>query len=1150
MPRENQPVRIVRSSRFEPQKGWNFQKKSLSLMLVGSMILAVGATAIASYWVVRSLILDNLKENSLLQVQKAGNQIDQWLATLVSQVEALANNNDVRSLDWSTAEPYLQLELNRLPNFDMFVMVKSDGSYYTTAVGLEKSNLSDRNHFKQALAGKTFVDDPVVSPTTGVQQVNIAAPIWSIPPLNRTQLSPEGVSKRAESFAFYQLPSEPDQKSQPIGELLGPVSVAHLSNIVTQTRLGQGSYAFALDSKGTPIAHPDNRLIEQGKSFLEATDPALVTIAQAMVNRQHGVQEVQIAGESVYVAYSPLNQANWSLGLVIPSGNIEKQLRGLNLLASVLGVILAVAVIIALRQLQSFDQIRARAAQEALLNRLTARIRESVDLEAIWQTTVDEVAMLLNLDRVIFGWYHSDQQVVDVVCEYRRKNLPTQLGGFPIESFGDLGDRFGRCESLCLNNIAKNPKLPPAVKAAYRQLKISSYLAMPVLVQGNTPGYLACTHSKPRRWTPREIELLDSVADQLAIAIRQTRLHAQTQEQFQTVSEQARRLAQATVQQQETLAYLSAIINNLADGLLVTDTRGKISRWNPALLTMFNLEEINLINQDCQDIFSRELVELVAMTEERPTEIFTAEVELFGDRFGKAVATAILKDSKSERVGDILSIGSVVLIRDITAEKEVDQVKTDFISTVSHELRTPLTSILGFAKIVNKKLQERIFPRVQVEDDKTQRAIVQVSENINIMVSEGERLTNLINDVLDIAKMEAGKIDWKMQYFSVYELIEQATSATRALFEQKDIKRILDVEEDLPKIIGDRDRLIQVVINLISNAIKFTSEGSVTCKARKTDDYIITISVIDTGTGIAEADQEKVFDKFKQVGDTLTDKPKGTGLGLPICKQIVKHHGGKIWVESELGKGSNFSFTLPIDVSEVEGVKTVDMDTLVRQLQEQVANAESSPADSNKTILVVDDEAPIRELLRQQLQAEGYYVREAKDGREAISEVKKQTPDLIILDVRMPEMSGFDVAAVLKNDPQSMGVPLIILSVEEEQERGYRLGVDRYLTKPINTEELINEVRYLISQGTSKKKVIVVDQKVSTLKTLADVLQAKGYRVFEASNDQELMEKIKSVHPDLIIVNEIFSKQHDIVKTVRFENGLEDVFFLFLSEGK
>jgi DNA-binding response OmpR family regulator len=398
--------------------------------------------------------------------------------------------------------------------------------------------------------------------------------------------------------------------------------------------------------------------------------------------------------------------------------------------------------------------------------------------------------------------------------------------------------------------------------------------------------------------------------------------------------------------------------------------------------------------------------------------------------------------------------------------------------------------------------------------------------------------------------MEAGKIDWKMQYFSVYELIEQSTSATRALFEQKDIKRILDVEEDLPKIVGDRDRLIQVVINLISNAIKFTSEGSVTCKARKTDDYIITISVIDTGTGIAEADQEKVFDKFKQVGDTLTDKPKGTGLGLPICKQIVKHHGGKIWVESELGKGSNFSFTLPIDVSEVEGVKTVDMDTFVRQLQEQVANAESSPADSNKTILVVDDEAPIRELLRQQLQAEGYYVREAKDGREAISEVKKQTPDLIILDVRMPEMSGFDVAAVLKNDPQSMGVPLIILSVEEEQERGYRLGVDRYLTKPINTEKLINEVRYLISQGTSKKKVIVVDQKVSTLKTLADVLQAKGYRVFEASNDQELMEKIKSVHPDLIIVNEIFSKQHDIVKTVRFENGLEDVFFLFLSEGK
>jgi len=275
--------------------------------------------------------------------------------------------------------------------------------------------------------------------------------------------------------------------------------------------------------------------------------------------------------------------------------------------------------------------------------------------------------------------------------------------------------------------------------------------------------------------------------------------------------------------------------------------------------------------------------------------------------------------------------------------------------------------------------------------------------------------------------------------------------------------------------LGDRDRLLQVVINLISNALKFTEQGSVTCKAIYTE-HEVTISVIDTGIGIPEVDQPKIFEKFKQVGNPLTNKPKGTGLGLSICQEIVKHHGGKIWVESEIGQGSTFSFTLPMSVSIENGIKTLDIDSPLRHLQEPIGNTEVFPANSNKTILVVDDEAPMRELLRQQLNAEGYIIREAKDGRDAIAEVRKQLPDLVILDVKMPEMTGFDVAAVLKHNPQSMNVHIIILSVAEEQERGYRLGVDRYLIKPINTQELIDEVRYLLSQGTSSKKVIVVDR--------------------------------------------------------------------------
>ncbi len=180
----------------------------------------------------------------------------------------------------------------------------------------------------------------------------------------------------------------------------------------------------------------------------------------------------------------------------------------------------------------------------------------------------------------------------------------------------------------------------------------------------------------------------------------------------------------------------------------------------------------------------------------------------------------------------------------------------------------------------------------------------QVEDNLKVVVSEGERLTKLIDDVLDLAKIEAGKLEWHMEPTSVAEIIDRATAATASLFEQKGLRLVTDVAPDLPVVTGDRDRLIQVVINLISNAVKFTDAGSVTCRAARRGGEIV-VSVVDTGMGIAPADQPKVFERFKQVGDTLTDKPKGTGLGLPICREIVEHHGGRVWVESELGQGQH-----------------------------------------------------------------------------------------------------------------------------------------------------------------------------------------------------------------------------------------------------
>ncbi|MCT7993687.1 AAA family ATPase [Laspinema olomoucense] len=709
----------------------------------------------------------------------------------------------------------------------------------------------------------------------------------------------------------------------------------------------------------------------------------------------------------------------------------------------------------------------------------------------------------------------------------------TLLPSIPLENSSDLPlglihyvDRTQK--PLLLNNALEEGLFTTESYIVRHQVK--SVLCTPIVHQGKRVGLLYLENNRAAgAFTPDRLEVLRMLSAQAAISLE---------------------LARVVKQVQDTVAYLSAIITNIADGLLVTDARGQITRVNPALLAMFDRLESETAGKHCSALLPLDLAQAIAQSVTSPNEVITAEVELAFERVGKAVATSILPQELSEADG-AHCIGTVILIRDITTEKEIDRMKTDFISTVSHELRTPLTSVVGFAKLIQKKLQDKILPSFQESDRKTQKAVAQVGDNINIIISEGERLTNLINDVLDIAKMEAGKVDWQMQPLAVSELVERAFSATSSLFENSGLEQIREIESGLPEVMGDRDRLLQVLINLISNAVKFTRTGSVTVRAQLQNEQL-KISVIDTGIGIPPEYQETVFEKFKQVGDTLTDKPKGTGLGLPICKQIVEHHQGQIWVESEEESGTTFSFTLPLTPeSELPTRAKLNFQTLVQQLQQTIVPDPEHPRrDRPKTILVVDDEAHIRSLLRQELEASGYHVREAQNGMEAIAQVKAIPPDLILLDVMMPQISGFDVAAVLKNDPNTLHIPIAILSIIEDKQRGYRLGVDRYLTKPIDREDLLNQIGFLLSQETSKKKVLVVDEDVSAVKLLADVLEAKGYIVTEASSGPECLEKARAVKPDMIIVDSLFSDRHDIVKTLRFEKGLENVFFLLLAENQ
>jgi signal transduction histidine kinase/DNA-binding response OmpR family regulator len=471
--------------------------------------------------------------------------------------------------------------------------------------------------------------------------------------------------------------------------------------------------------------------------------------------------------------------------------------------------------------------------------------------------------------------------------------------------------------------------------------------------------------------------------------------------------------------------------------------------------------------------------------------------------------------------------------------EDANEAKSAFLSTVSHELRTPLTSVLGFAKIIRKRLVDKVFPAVQSDDPKLKRTMNQVSENLDVVVSEGERLTSLINDVLDLAKIESGRMEWNMKPMLIQDVIGRAVSATSSLFENKKLDLKKNIPEKLPLINGDSDKLIQVVINLLSNAVKFTDEGKVSIEAYQDNNQVI-VEVQDTGIGVAEEDRHKIFERFRQAGDTLTDKPQGTGLGLPICREIIEHHGGIIWMKSELGAGSTFFFSMPV-IGE-NGEQPVELDRILKSLKKQITHSSKKTSKETPTILVVDDDTPIRSLLRQELGDAGYQVKEAANGKEALDLVRVSKPDLIILDVMMPEINGFDVAAVLKNDPSTMDIPIIILSIVQDKERGFRIGVDRYLTKPIDTEKLFHEVDELLEQGVSKKRVLVVDEDSSTVKSLTDVLTARGYKVLEA-NPAKLLEQATEIQPDIIMLKSLQGKDEETVKELKIQKGLENVMF-------
>ncbi len=613
------------------------------------------------------------------------------------------------------------------------------------------------------------------------------------------------------------------------------------------------------------------------------------------------------------------------------------------------------------------------------------------------------------------------------------------------------------------------------------------------------------------------------------------------------------RVKERTAELREERNRLNTILENIADGMIVTDTQGVIEVVNPAMARIVAHPAQELPGQRLFKIMPvAELTTLVLDSLNEPNHVFSVNITwkpagVSQNHVYKAVVCALVE----RETADVL--GAVTILHDITHEAEVDQMKTDFISTVSHELRTPLTSVLGFAKLILKTFERHIAPQVP-DDRRTQQASQRIQENLAIIVSEGERLTRLINDVLDIAKIEAGKVEWHMDNIAISDVLQNAAAAVNALARDKKLNVEVEADSTLPHIYADRDRMVQVVTNLLSNSIKFTDTGGIRLQARRitlqsdgatTPDPVpgahlkglepgpwITVTVQDTGVGIAEENLEKVFEKFQQVGDLMTNRPKGTGLGLTICREIVEYHGGRIWAESTLGAGSTFTLALPVKgalpslAPIIEGIRAAPQENI------------TPTAPKETRVLVVDDEANIRTLLQQELGEAGYQVIQAADGVEGLRIARREHPDLVIMDLMMPGISGFDAISALRSDEATAHIPVLILSVLEDRERGYRLGADAYLTKPINAVEVLATVEKLLARaarGEGRKKALIIEEDASVTDTLTRVFREKGFDVVSANDGIEGITKALSERPRYIVLGDVLSKINDyeILRTLK-----------------
>jgi signal transduction histidine kinase/DNA-binding response OmpR family regulator len=418
--------------------------------------------------------------------------------------------------------------------------------------------------------------------------------------------------------------------------------------------------------------------------------------------------------------------------------------------------------------------------------------------------------------------------------------------------------------------------------------------------------------------------------------------------------------------------------------------------------------------------------------------------------------------------------------------READRLKTQFLANMSHELRTPLNSIIGFSRVILKGIDGPI--------NETQ------SQDLTAIYNSGQHLLGLINDILDLSRIEAGKMELAFSEVDLAEIIRSVMSTAAGLVKDRPIELVLDLPDDLPPIQADNIRLRQVLLNLVSNATKFTEKGQVGVSARVTEESgqsEVVVSVSDTGLGIAPENQVKLFEPFSQVDASPTRKTGGTGLGLSICRHLVELHGGRIWVESALGEGSTFSFTLPI-----------------RLAGEGLADHALQPL-----VLAVDDRAETLGAYRRHLDGKGFRIYTVRQPQEAPMLARELRPSAVLLGPAMATFDTWQVLASLRASPDTREVPILLAGAGEGESRGLNLGPIDLLIRPIQEDILRSSIRRLRPTGKSPIDLLVVGGAADQSAVLTSIEPGADVLVRTADGPQAGLDAAQVQSPDLILLD-------------------------------